>query len=247
MFNTLSQPKPILLIVVTCFFMMVSCQKKATLTFSETLMTKDKETLVEVIIPKANGTSRIAKNINNTLAGFTCDILNIDSAKSKKGTIEASIEAFNEAYNNFNKTLANEFDTVLPRWEAFIDGEVSYQNETLVSIAMNGNINTGSPSSTLKTKFFNFDLADGKSLSTEDMVNDMNAFKALVKKYYDKELLTTYTSLNDNANTFKLPETIGFNEDGIIIIYNKDAFGQLNQNIIEFTLPFAVVDPYLNY
>lgn len=227
--------------------MMASCQKKAPLTFSETLITKDKETLVEVVIPKANGTSKIAKNINNTLTTFACDVLNIDSAKSKKETIEASAEAFNEAYVNFNKTLENEFDSILPTWEAFIDGEVSYQNETIVSIAMNGSINTGSPSSTLKTKFFNFDLADGKSLSTEDIVNDMTAFKALIKKYYDKELLTTYTSLNEETNTFKLPETIGFNEDGVIIIYGNDALGQLNQNIIEFTVPFAVVDPYLNY
>lgn len=247
MFNTSSFSKSSLLLIITCVFLTMSCQEKTVITFSESLITKDKETLVEVVIPKANGSSKIAKNINNTLTGFACGILNIDSAKNKKETIEASAEAFNEAYINFNKTLLNQFEGDLPPWEAFIDGEVSYQNETIVSIAMNGSINTGSPSSTLKTQFFNFDLANGKSLKTEDIINDIEAFKALVKKYYDKELMTTYTSINNDDTPFKLPETIGFNEDGVIIIYTKDVLSQLNQNIIEFTLPFAAVDPYLNY
>ncbi|MGB6267908.1 MAG: DUF4163 domain-containing protein [Olleya sp.] len=247
MFNTLSKSKSVVLPVITCFLMVVSCQKTAVLTFSETRLSKEKETLVEVFIPLANGNSKIAQNINNTLSSFACEILNIDSAKNKKETIEESTEAFNEAYLNFNKTLIKEFANDFPRWEALIDGEVSYQNEVIVSIAMNGSITTGSPSSTLKTKFFNFDLANGKSLSIIDIVNNMNAFKAIVKKYYDKELLTTYTSLNDDTNNFKLPETIGFNDDGVIIVYDNFEFGNFNKDIIEFTIPFAVVDQYLNY
>ncbi len=247
MFNTLSKSKLAVFALFTCFLMTVSCQKDKVLTFSEIQVSKEKETFVEVIIPKANGKSTTAENINKTLLSFACDILNIDSSKNKKETLDQSIDAFNTAYINFNETLLEEFDNKFPRWEAIIDGEVSYQNEVMVSIAMNGSINTGAPSSNLKFKFFNFDIANGKSLSTKDLINDMDAFKAIVKKYYDKELLTTYTSLNDNNNNFKLPETIGFNDDGVIIIYDNFELGNITTQLIEFTIPFTVVDQYLNY
>ncbi|WP_397363959.1 PdaC/SigV domain-containing protein [Olleya sp. R77988] len=247
MFNTLSISKTKLTIVLSCFLVFVACQKKAVLTFSETEVSKAQETLVEIVIPKANGNSNIAQNINKTLTGFACNILNIDSAKNKKETIEESIEAFNKAYINFSKTLVKEFDIDFPKWGALIDGEVSYQNDHLVSIAMNGNITNGSPSSTLKFRFFNFDLANGKLLKTEDIINNMQAFKGIVKKYYDKELLTTYTSLNNDSKNFKLPETIGFNEDGVIIIYDNFELQNFTKELIEFTIPFSLLEEYLNY
>ena len=247
MFNTLSISKSALFTVITCFFLMVSCQKDKPITFSETEVSSDKETLAEVIIPKADGNSKTAKTINATLTGFACTILNIDSAKNKKETVTESITAFNDAYINFNKTLLTEFDDKFPRWEALIDGEVSYQSEAIASIAMNGNINTGAASSTLRFQFFNFDLSNGKVLTTADLINNMDAFKTIVKKYYDKELLTTYTSLDDSASSFKLPETIGFNEDGVIIIYDNFELGDFSKQLIEFTIPFTVIDQYLNY
>ncbi len=247
MFNTLSNSKSLLITVVYCLIMTTSCQKDKTITFSETQISKEKETFVEIVLPKANGKTKTAKNINATLNNFACQILNIDSAKSKKETIEESIAAFNEAYTNFNKSFLSDFDSKFPRWEALIDGEVSYQNEALVCISMNGSINTGAASSNLKFKFFNFDLTNGKSLTTKELINDIDAFKAIVKKYYDKELMTTYTSINNDTSDFKLPETIGFNDNGVIIIYDNFDLGHVNTQLLEFTIPFTVVNQYINY
>ncbi|AUC74495.1 DUF3298/DUF4163 domain-containing protein [Olleya sp. Bg11-27] len=247
MFNTLSMSKSTVFAVFTCLLLTVSCQKDKVLTFSETQISKEKETFVEIIIPKAQGKSKTAKNINKTLIGFACDVLNIDSGKNKKESIEESITAFNDAYINFNKTLLAEFDTKFPRWEALIDGEVSYQSEGLVSIAMNGSITTGAASSNLRFKFFNFDIANGKSLATKDIINNMDAFKTIAKKYYDKEILTTYTSVSNGAKNFELPETIGFNDDGVIIVYDNFELDNFTTELIEFTIPFTVIDQYLNY
>ncbi|MBL7558284.1 DUF3298 domain-containing protein [Olleya sp. YSTF-M6] len=245
MFNTTS--KITVFTVMSCLLITLSCDKDEKLSFSETEITKEKETFVEIIIPKANGKSKTAKNINDALTNFACDVLNIDSAKNKTTTINQSIDAFNAAYINFNETLLADFDTKFPRWEALIDGEVSYQNEALVCVSMNGSITTGAASSSLKFKFFNFDLSNGKSLKTKDIVNNMKVFKALVKKYYDKELLTTYTSVNNTTDNFKLPETIGFNEDGVIIVYDNFELGNFTKQLVEFTIPYTVVNQYLNY
>ncbi len=245
MFNTIQNCKLNTLVILLSIFMVVSCQKEVTLNFSETLISKAQETTVEVTLPKANGKSKVAEKINKTLTNFACSILNINSANTKKETIEESITAFNDAYKNFNALLIKELAEDFPKWEALIDGEVSYQSESLVSIAANGSIATGSASSNLTFTFFNFDIATGKQLQTADLINDSDAFKSIVKKYYDKELLTTYTSFSQNNSDFKLPETLGFNDDGVIIVYQIQ--NMPNSEVIEFTIPYTISNQYLNY
>ena len=69
----------------------------------------------------------------------------------------------------------------------------------------------------------------------------------MAQKYYDKELL----SANNNRieafknDTFKLPENLGFSEDGVIVFY--DTFNSAVNNIIEFTIPYTVANNYLNF
>ncbi len=109
-------------------------------------------------------------------------------AKEKKLTIDQSITAFNASYIGFTTLFNEDIARDFPKWEAFIDGEISFQNEFIICIAMNGNVQTGEANSNLIFKFFNFDPATGKELKTKDLINDLNGFKALVKKYYDKEL-----------------------------------------------------------
>ena len=231
-----------------CIVFFNSCKKETLLAFSETTILEENETFIEVNIPKAEGGSDVAKKINETLNSFGCSVLNIDASQEKKNTIEESIIAFNEAYKAFNKLLISEFPDDFPRWEALVDGEVSYQDENLVSIAMNGVVNTGSASSNMVFKFLNFDLSNGKSLSTEDLINNTEGFKDLVQKYYIKELITSQkegTAIE--SENFKLPETLGFNEDGVIIIYDNFEFGNFTKELIEFTIPYGIANPYLTF
>ena len=112
---------------------------------------------------------------------------------------------------------------------------------------MTGSVITNAANNNLVFKFFNFDLATGKSLKTKDLITDIDQFTALVKKYYDKELMTVHTSLQAKNLDFKLPETIGFNDDGVIIIYNDFEFGALSKDAVEFTIPYTVANPFLKY
>lgn len=246
MFNNMSNFKTFYLVLL-CFIGFFSCEEEKAFSFSELHISKEKETLVEIVMPQAKGDSNIAKNINNSLCSFACDILNVDSAKEKKQTIDESITAFNNAYISFTKLFTEELAKDFPKWEAFVDGEISYQNEFIISIAMNGNVQTGEANSNLIFKFFNFDPATGKELKTKDLINDLNGFKALVKKYYDKELMTVHNGLQARNLDFKLPKTIGFNDDGVIIFYNNFEFGALSKEPVEFTIPYVVADPYLTF
>ena len=246
MFNSMNNFRTFYLLFL-CFIGFFSCEEEKILSFSEIHISKEKETFVDIVMPKAKGNSNVAKNINTSLNNFACDILNVDSAKEKKLTIDQSITAFNASYIGFTTLFNEDIARDFPKWEAFIDGEISFQNEFIICIAMNGNVQTGEANSNLIFKFFNFDPATGKELKTKDLINDLNGFKALVKKYYDKELMTVHNGLQSQNLDFKLPETIGFNEEGIIIFYNNFEFGALSKEPVEFTIPYVVANSYLKF
>ena len=247
MFNSSSFKTLKLASFLICLIFFNSCKKEITLTFSETAVLEENEAFIEINIPKAEGNSETANKINTTLNLFTCNVLNIDASQDRKTTIDESIIAFNEAYKAFNKILLSEFPEDFPRWEALVDGEVSYQDENIVSIAMNGVVNTGSASSNMVFKFFNFNMS-GKSLETKDLINNIEDFTDLAQKYYAKEIMTSHKdgTVIESEN-FILPETLGFNEDGVIIIYDNFEFGNFTKEVIEFTIPYEATNQYLTF
>ena len=229
------------------FICLHSCKDEIVLDFSETTILVEDETVVEINIPKAEGNGNAAAKINKTLKGFANNTLNIDAAKTAKTTIKENIASFRDSYKSFKKQMEEMSlaGTDLPIWEAIIDGEVLYKNETMVCIAMNSSINTGGAHGNMMMRFFNFDIATGKELKNVDLFENTKEFTALVEKYYKKELLTTYEngSLDFKGAGFQLPKTLGFSDDGIIIFY--DNFNTPSNEPLEFTIPYEVANKYL--
>ncbi|MBU2940939.1 RsiV family protein [Lacinutrix sp. C3R15] len=229
-------------------FIFSSCQKEnTTLTFSEVTILKETTTTIEINMPKALGKNPAAKKINTTLNHFVCKALHIDAATPKKETLEASMQDFNAAYSNFNTLISEELKEELPKWEALIDGEVIYTTTNFVCIAMNSSINTGAANSSLILEFFNFDTKTGALLTTKDIINNIEDFTDLVEKYYNKEVTSTFIEADAllNNNKFKLPKTLGFSEEGIIILYDNFSVGAFEKEIVEFTIPYEVANTYL--
>jgi len=231
--------------IITIF--VLSCKDETVLNFDETSIIDEDDVTIEINIPVAKGETEAAKQVNKTLTYFVNDALNIDTVSNTKETTEEGIANFKKAYKDFKTQIGKTLYTNLPPWEVLIDGEVIFKSETLASIAMNSSINTGGAHSNLVFKFFNFDVKTGRQLETKDLVNDIPAFTDLAQKYYNKELL----SANNNRieafknDTFKLPENLGFSEDGVIVFY--DTFNSAVNNIIEFTIPYTVANNYLNF
>lgn len=237
--------KIVSLIIFTsiCF----SCKDEVTLSFTETSIVDEDETIIEINIPKAEGKTKTAKQINTTLTRFVNTALNFEAVNSTKISTKESIVNFKKAYNDFKTQIGKTFYTNLPAWEVLIDGELIYESETLVSIAMNSSINTGGAHSNLVFQFFNFDVKTGQQLETKDLITNVPAFTILAKKYYDRELLSISNESIEafKTETFKLPKNLGFSNDGVIVFY--DTFNSATNNIIEFTIPFAAANNYLNF
>lgn len=231
-----------------CFLILSSCKKEnPSITFSEINILKENTTRVEINIPKATGNSEASKAINATLNHFVYQALHVDASEEKKETLRESILSFNEAFANFNALISSELRSELPTWEALIDGEVLYTNENVACIVMNSSINTGAANNNMVLKFFNFNPKTGNVLSTKDLVHNMNEFTPLVKRYYEKEIGSTFNDATSllNENVFKLPETLGFSDEGIIIFYDNFDLGGFEKEIIEFTIPYEVANDYL--
>ncbi|WP_034060644.1 PdaC/SigV domain-containing protein [Lacinutrix jangbogonensis] len=233
-----------IIIIVTSI---LSCDDEATINFTEISIIDQGETTIEINIPKAEGKTEAAKQINKTLSHFVNTALNIEAVHTTKLSTEESIEDFKKAYKDFKTQIGKTLYTSLPPWEILIDGEVIYKNKTLASIAINSSINTGGAHSNLVFRFYNFDIKTGQELEAKDLINNIPKFTVLAQKYYDKEL---FSASNERINafesdTFTLPKNLGFSEDGVIVFY--DTFNSISNYVIEFTIPYIVANDYLNF
>ena len=216
-----------------------SCEEEITLAFSEINILEEKEAVVEINIPNAEGQDTVSTNINSELLEFTYNVLNIESNNNSQGTFEKGIEQFNSSFISFKNNLDSELQTELTPWEATIDGEVTYQSNNVICVAMNAYLNTGAIHGTSRISFLNFDASTGELLDYNQFIDDKGDFKNFLKSYFEKE----ERPISDND--FKLPESIGLNEDGLIILYNTNEIPSFTDKLVEFNIPFDEVKSYL--
>lgn len=216
-----------------------SCEEEINLAFSEINILEEKEAVVEINIPNAEGQNVISANINSELLEFTNNALNIDSDSNSGSTFEKGIEQFNSSYVSFKNNLGSELQQELTPWEAAIEGEVTYQSNNVICIAMNAYMNTGAIHGTSKITFLNFDASTGELLDYNQFINDKGDFRTFLISYFEKEV----GPISDED--FKLPESIGLNDEGIIILYNLNEIPSYTDNLIEFDIPFDEVKSYL--
>ncbi len=232
-------------IIIGLLVILSSCKKDKTLDISDYEYANGEIAVIEINIPKAEGKSTLAKTINTAITNFTCDVLHIDAGTRTETTIEGSAEAFNTSYTNFKNQLDENLLGELPNWEVFVDGELSYQNELVISFAMSSTINTGGVKPITQLSFLNFDKATGKLLDYDDLISDKANFKTVLKSYLVKELNSSSFTLDDfktDNGALKNPDHLGYNESGLILFYQTP-----NNDFIECLIPFTKVNKYLAY
>lgn len=217
----------------------LSCEEEVNLAFSEINILEEKDAIVEINIPKAEGQDEVSANINSDLLEFTNNALNIESDGNPGITIEKGIEQFNSSYIRFRNNLNSDLQPELTPWEASVEGEVTYQSNKVICIAMNTYLNTGGIHGVSKISFLNFDATTGKQLDYNQFVKDKDELKKFLKIYFEKEVESI--SFND----FKLPETIGLSDEGVIILYNVNEIPAYTDALTEFIVPFNEIESFL--
>lgn len=223
-------------------FILNSCEKETKLTFEETNYTTEKNTLVEIIIPVATGDAPSINGINNDIKKEVIKSLQaFDNERMEAHTIEESITIFNEEYNSFLK----DFPEISQPWEAQIDGELMYQSPEIISISITSYVNTGGAQGNLNISFLNYDAKTGHRIKKSELFNDIEGFKTMAQTYFEEAVENKGSAFNPNS--FELPENIGYNESGLILLFNAYETAPYASEIIEFVIPFEEANVLLNF
>lgn len=218
-----------------------SCEDDVGIVFSENNILVEKDVMVEINIPKAEGDKIICDKINTSIDSFVIRALNIDSAFENAISVKESILQFDTAYSNFKNNLPVEIKQNLTPWEASIEGEVIYDSSQIICVAMNEYLNTGGVHGTAKVTFLNFDAKTGNTLHYKDFIKDTIELRKFLKFQFEKAVEPIA------YENFKLPETIGFNNLGVVILYNVNEMKPFTNRLIEFTVPYKDIKKYMKF
>jgi len=221
-----------------------SCKKETIIEVSDYQYQSDKTALIEVNIQTLTGTSKEVKIINQKLNHFVCNAFYIDASNDLGNSIEDCANQFNDSYTNFKAQFSKELAIEIPKYEAFVDGELSYQNELLLCFAMSSSINTGGSQPITKITFLNFDIATSKLLTFNDLVSNKAELLNVMKPYLEKELFSSSYKIEEftQNGSIKAPDHFGYDDLGVVAFYETP-----NNNFIEFSVPFDKVEDFLNY
>ena len=228
------------LLIICSLFFYLGCNEELKTLFLDINITASDNKLVDVNIPNAIGNDLVSSEINSEISKTVIAALQIgetDTLSSK--TIEESITSFNEEYNAFNAA----FPESALVWEAQIDGEVMFESPKIISIAITSYVNTGGAHGITNISFLNFDAVTGKRILKTNMFTNENAFKDTVKPYFEAAIKDD--DMLFDPDNFQLPANIGYNEEGVVLLYNTYEIAPYSTGIIEFTIPIEKVSSFL--
>jgi len=226
-------------------FVFISCNQEVNLTFSETNFSFNKNAIIEINIPNADGANTVSKAINSTIENFIVNTISFSEDSLTNVSLNEAVKKFDSIYIAFK----DDFEENTLVWEALIEGDVTYQSPALTCIAINSYLNTGGAHGNMTISFLNFDPQTGQLLHLNDHIKNPSDFVKLAEKYFYLELQESSDEdgFNDYffGDGFHLPANIGFSDDGVILLYNVYEIAPYSEGVIEFTIPFEEALPYL--
>src|SRR5690606_23450459 len=93
-------------------------------------------------------------------------------------------------------------------------------------------------------RLLNFDAATGQLVPNEKLISKQQAFEALVKAKLEKEVAERNIDVFD-PKSFTMPQNIGFNNRGLILLYNQYEIAPYASGIIDFEIPYEEAEDLL--
>ena len=239
-----SVKRSILLFIISLAWF--SCDEDVLITFKEQNISKTANAVIDVNYPKVIGNTTTATRINNTLESFIItQITGVDSTQIQLPDINRTIEEFDTEFIAFR----NKFADSAQKWEVLIDSEVVYESPEIISIAVNSYINTGGAHGNSQIEFLNFNPINGAILNLNDLIINLEGFTRLVEDSFKLEIKASEDSSHMEdfffGKEFQLPESFGFSDEGLIILYNPYEIASYSQGITEFSIPFEKLSNFL--
>lgn len=244
--------KPLLLTLIS-FIGFLGCNTNESLTFekhrfdSNLLENCNTSTCakVEINLIQFINHSTIAMNINKELESVACSILNSNENEPEK-TIEDAIRTFNLSFQQINDAFADE----MPPYEATIDSELSYQNNTIISILLDSYILTGGAHGYGGVSYININPKTGERISNQRLIKNEADFSAYAEQRFRQHYnIPENESINSTGfffenDIFALPAAIGIHTNEVILFYNPYEINSYADGPIELRLKKEEVAKY---
>lgn len=230
---------------LSIFIILFSCKEDSEVSFVDKTIEKTEHAKINITYPKAEGNEKVANRINKTVENFLANEINMSEKADKNLLLEDAIKDFDDEYTSFKE----DFSDSTQEWEALIESEVNFESETVLCITVNSYLDTGGAHGNSHVTFLNFDKRSGKLLKMEDIIKDEEGFKKIAIPYFEKATkpLSNDEEVQDMffGEAFQLPENIGFNAEGVILLYNIYEIASYAQGVTEFTIPYDAAKPFL--
>ena len=222
---------------------LISCTEKQVLVFKEKEITTNENSIVFINIPQVEGGNEVAENINSSIQHIIGKSLSFNETNSTVITsLEEQINNFNQEYEKFKK----DFPDTPVVWEAQIDGEIIYQSDEIITVALTIYTNTGGAHGISTISLVNFNPITGNIITNEALFRDFSKIETLAETSFKKEIKNNEENYF-NPETFTLPKNIGYIEEGVLLLYNVYEIGPYSTGITEVDLPFEEIEDYLNF
>jgi hypothetical protein len=232
-------------LIILLLIFLVSCEKEVKIDFSQEIIETSEVAEIALNFPKAEGTEAIVKGINHTLENYIINQINVSENDDTDGNLYDAIAKFNYEYKRFK----NNFPESAQQWEVFIDGEVTYRSPEIISIAITSYLDTGGAHGNTNVRFFNFNPQTGNRYTKKDLVSNMQGLSEVIEEKLKEDIKSdnNHQLIEDVffGKDFQLPETLGYNDDGLTVLYNPYEIASYSQGIVEFTIPFLEVKQFL--
>jgi len=235
--------KKLLLLFILVLFS--SCVKENLFEFKETLIEKNEPVKIEVIYPKLNDVSDVSSKINKSIETSLAEQIAFFEEDTSNLTLDGAISQFENRFVDFK----NEFEANAQPWEVIINSEIVFQSMYVITISIDSYTFTGGAHGNSVITLLNFDPETGNLYSQDDVFKKSNEFTELVKQHFKTESEAKKTNNQDVyffGEDFRLPENIGFNEEGVIFLYNTYELSSYAGGITEFTIPYTEIYKFLN-
>ncbi|SDB63583.1 Protein of unknown function [Flavobacteriaceae bacterium MAR_2010_188] len=233
------------LAIVSVLLVVFSCDEEVTpLEFKYESIEKKENAVIEVNYPKAYGNEDVSNRINSQVETAIANEMSL-SDEIIHNEINIAIDDFSKEFTTFK----NDFSESNQKWELLVDSEVIYQSPEIISISLSTYIDTGGAHGNTHVIFLNFDPETGEQFTNENIISDKSAFTELAIKYFKADLATKKNDLDivDSfyGKDFMLPETIGYSDDGIVILYNTYEIAAYSFGITEYVIPYEEISEYI--
>lgn len=232
------------LVLLSLLLISLSCVEESQFEFDEIAIEKQEPTSITIIYPQLDDESEASFNINKGIESALASQIAFFEEDTDGLTLNNAISQFENRFVSFR----NDFEPEAAPWEVQINSEVVFQSKYVISIAVDNYTFTGGAHGNSAITLLNFDPKTGELLTQDDLINTFGDLTKLVKQYFDEELSTRSSGVSVEyffGDDFRLPENIGFNDDGVIFLYNNYELTSFADGIIEFTIPYAEISKYL--